>query len=405
MPRISQRFQNILSPTSPGGQRATEAELSNVLQSAPADEVRDFAERAIDTCESTAAITQVANRIGLDALPKQLGRFGDHPATLAWKNGEFELERYASGQAGEAIVLMQRALIKIGSHHPSGGAVASLMQMPYGADGDLGQSTVDALNAAMVMAGRGDLAMHTVGSPVSSEVAMVLDGLLAQTPSINHPALLNVSSPPPAPTTNATAAPSTSASGGGALLGTLFGKASRPITNPMSKWEDVVQRIEAERPRYDGSQGPYAQSAKYWHSELQEMEGKSRMFQVNRVNTLVNDWPYTSDEQLYGQTDKWATPLEFLTRGTGDCEDYAITKYESLRRLGVPESDMRLLAVQDLDAGVAHMVLAVQVDGQVKILDNQYGFAMDPNMIRSESGGYRYAPLYSMNRSGKWLFG
>jgi predicted transglutaminase-like cysteine proteinase len=51
------------------------------------------------------------------------------------------------------------------------------------------------------------------------------------------------------------------------------------------------------------------------------------------TNRFLNDWRYKPDDQNYGQRDYWATPLEFLRR-SGDCEDYAIAKYVTLRELG-----------------------------------------------------------------------
>ena len=40
--------------------------------------------------------------------------------------------------------------------------------------------------------------------------------------------------------------------------------------------------------------------------------------------------------------DYWATPIEFMGTGAGDCEDYAIAKYFSLINLGIPEDKLRI---------------------------------------------------------------
>ena len=52
------------------------------------------------------------------------------------------------------------------------------------------------------------------------------------------------------------------------------------------------------------------------------------------VNRFVNGWAYRADADNYGRSDYWATPLEFFRR-SGDCEDYVIAKYRSLRLLGL----------------------------------------------------------------------
>ena len=36
---------------------------------------------------------------------------------------------------------------------------------------------------------------------------------------------------------------------------------------------------------------------------------------------------FRDDIEVWGQIDYWATPLELLDKGAGDCEDYAIAKY------------------------------------------------------------------------------
>ena len=49
-----------------------------------------------------------------------------------------------------------------------------------------------------------------------------------------------------------------------------------------------------------------------------------------------------SDCTQYGYADFWASPLQTLGSGAGDCEDYAIVKYVALRGLGILPDDLRL---------------------------------------------------------------
>ncbi|BBN52020.1 hypothetical protein TRE132_01450 [Pseudomonas chlororaphis subsp. aurantiaca] len=51
------------------------------------------------------------------------------------------------------------------------------------------------------------------------------------------------------------------------------------------------------------------------------------------------------------------TPVEALWKGAGDCEDYAIAKYFSLRHLGVSSDKLRITYVKALRQNRAHMVL------------------------------------------------
>ena len=80
--------------------------------------------------------------------------------------------------------------------------------------------------------------------------------------------------------------------------------------------------------------------------------------QLKTVNAFFNRWPYRLDIDVYGESDYWATPQEFL-RLSGDCEDYSITKYYALKQLGVPVDRMRIVMLFDTIRGIAHAVLAV----------------------------------------------
>ena len=55
---------------------------------------------------------------------------------------------------------------------------------------------------------------------------------------------------------------------------------------------------------------------------------------------------YAEDIDTWGVPDYWASPLELLTKGQGDCEDYVIAKYFSLIAAGVPSDKLRLVYVR-----------------------------------------------------------
>lgn len=87
---------------------------------------------------------------------------------------------------------------------------------------------------------------------------------------------------------------------------------------------------------------------------------------VKAVNAYVNSFPYRDDWATWQVHDYWATPDEFLEKGGGDCEDYAIAKYALLRMVGVPRSQMSMLIGASVKTGAGHAVLLV--GGEV--LDN-----------------------------------
>lgn len=121
------------------------------------------------------------------------------------------------------------------------------------------------------------------------------------------------------------------------------------------------------------------------------------------VNDFFNNRVrWTTDELLFGQSDYWATPLETLALGAGDCEDFSIAKYVTLLELGVPASSLRLVYVKAIRSGLApqaHMVLAwyeTPSDAPM-ILDNINPLLL-PAGQRSD-----LKPVFSFNHIDLWL--
>lgn len=121
---------------------------------------------------------------------------------------------------------------------------------------------------------------------------------------------------------------------------------------------------------------------------------------LNRVNQFFNArMQFRDDIAIWGQQDYWATPIEFLRKGAGDCEDYALAKYFTLRELGVPASQLRITYVKALQLNQAHMVLAwyATPDAVPLILDN-LKTALLPATQRND-----LLPVYSFNGEGLWI--
>ena len=98
-------------------------------------------------------------------------------------------------------------------------------------------------------------------------------------------------------------------------------------------------------------------------------DGLARIGEVNRaVNLAIRPM---SDLAQYGVPDIWASPLMTFASGAGDCEDYAIAKYEALREAGMASEDLRLVVVYNRPAHEDHMVAAARIEGRWVILDNR----------------------------------
>ena len=71
--------------------------------------------------------------------------------------------------------------------------------------------------------------------------------------------------------------------------------------------------------------------------------------QLRLVNSFFNRVTFVSDIRHWGQEDYWATPVELLTTNGGDCEDFSIAKYLTLRAMGVPDDQLRIIYVKALE--------------------------------------------------------
>ena len=92
---------------------------------------------------------------------------------------------------------------------------------------------------------------------------------------------------------------------------------------------------------------------------MNETSPKPLHVKLEAVNFYVNAFVGAYDEQTYGRDEYWASRGEFLAHGGGDCEDYVITKFYTLRDLGVDAKQMGLCVVKDTDRGLWHMILLV----------------------------------------------
>jgi len=153
------------------------------------------------------------------------------------------------------------------------------------------------------------------------------------------------------------------------------------------------------------AQGPQALAgARALQATLAGLNGRDDAAKLAAVNQFFNRRiVFTSDQEVWGQVDYWASPLEMLAKGRGDCEDFVIGKYFSLLVAGVPVQHLRLVYVRATIGGaggetVAHMVLAYYATpgAEPLILDNLIG------EIRPASRRPDLEPVFSFNGEGLW---
>lgn len=168
---------------------------------------------------------------------------------------------------------------------------------------------------------------------------------------------------------------------------------------PFPKWTGMVARFNQQDAAAAAScrNGDTAAcNIVKWHQMLAGLKGRSKREQVDLVQAYFNKVPYIEDNVNWGKRDYWATPQEFLSR-SGDCEDYAIAKYFSLRKLGFSEHSLRINIVQDMNlGGIMHSVLVVNLEGEELILDNQI------TQVRPVQKILHYKPVYAINEIAWW---
>lgn len=128
--------------------------------------------------------------------------------------------------------------------------------------------------------------------------------------------------------------------------------------------------------------------------------GLTGLDRLRAVNAAVNRAiSYREDSDLWGQPDHWATPREALSKGSGDCEDYAIAKMQALRAVGIPASELFLVVGTDLVARGGHALLVVRHAGEHWVLDNFHDEVRPSSLYRD------FRPTLSFGGGRAWLHG
>ncbi len=130
---------------------------------------------------------------------------------------------------------------------------------------------------------------------------------------------------------------------------------------------------------------------------LGEREERARLEAVNAyVNARV---AFTDDIQQFGAADRWSAANETLSRGRGDCEDYALAKLAMLRRAGFADRDLYFVVLKDLARRADHAVLVVRSGGRFLVLDNGTDKLLDSAEIRD------YRPILTFSAGQRFTHG
>jgi predicted transglutaminase-like cysteine proteinase len=176
--------------------------------------------------------------------------------------------------------------------------------------------------------------------------------------------------------------------------------ASLGLASALANW-DLGVILQTAETRY-GALGPAKARIQAWDALIEANLTEPPAVQLENVNRFFNrQLTFVDDRALWQDNDYWATPIEALIKGAGDCEDYSIAKYFTLRRLGIPSEQLRITYVKALRQNQAHMVLTYYAAPTASplVLDNLIANIRPANQRRD------LLPVYAFNAEGLYLPG
>jgi predicted transglutaminase-like cysteine proteinase len=163
------------------------------------------------------------------------------------------------------------------------------------------------------------------------------------------------------------------------------------------------QNFHLDRKLLDKAELKYGSNARSlltaWENLIIQNERLADLEKLELVNQFFNRLEFVDDIVHWGEKDYWATPIEFLGTQGGDCEDFSIAKYFTLKFMGVEEEKLNLTYVKALNYNIHHMVLTYfsTPGAEPLILDNLVP-EIKPASMRND-----LLPIYSFNGTGLWL--
>ena len=136
-----------------------------------------------------------------------------------------------------------------------------------------------------------------------------------------------------------------------------------------------------------------------WQALIQSENSQADITKLEKVNDFFNQFDFVSDPLHWQKKDYWATPIEFLASNGGDCEDFALAKYFTLKKIGVEETKLNMTYVKAWQLNQAHMVVTYYAKpaSEPLVLDNLVK-KIEPASKRTD-----LLPVFSFNGSSLWI--
>ncbi|AQW81768.1 transglutaminase-like cysteine peptidase [Campylobacter pinnipediorum] len=157
------------------------------------------------------------------------------------------------------------------------------------------------------------------------------------------------------------------------------------------------------------------------NSLMSSIANASESEKLVRVNNFFNSFRWQDDLKVWNKKDYWATRMEFIGKGAGDCEDYVIAKYFTLKQLGIATNKLYFTYVKAIKHNQAHMVLSYyetpksiplvldNINGNIKIATQRkdlipvYSFNGDSLYLAKQEGLGQVVPGGNKKQNPKWI--
>ena len=137
----------------------------------------------------------------------------------------------------------------------------------------------------------------------------------------------------------------------------------------------------------------------YLNKVMDEAKGQNELEQLRIINDFYNNVRYRADQKNYNAKDYWATPIEFLGRDRGDCEDFVIAKYFALKFLGVDTKKLYFSYVKSTKFKQPHMVLTYFASpSSIPLVLDNFNYKIFPASERSD-----LIPVYNFNGDNLYI--
>jgi predicted transglutaminase-like cysteine proteinase len=133
-----------------------------------------------------------------------------------------------------------------------------------------------------------------------------------------------------------------------------------------------------------------------WAQTLQAMTPAERLLAINkRVN---RDFDYDTDDDIWGQADHWADPLEAVKKKRLDCEDFAIFKFFLAHEAGIQDEDLAIAIGKIRSTGEFHAIMLGADGDTTYVLDNRSSYMRDSATYGD------FTIMYSVDFNDVWFY-